>query len=479
MGAQITFGSRFDYDGIVDRLPAGGYVRLRGNRSDLLGQIYKCRKMRDDPHRYAGYGRVLAELVGKDLQEFPRVFQHLADYEDLAPADSLLISRYFAWRRQGEAPSIGWVICSSDAEESRARAFVRVTGDLDHTFVCGQSGSGKSFALGTLLERHLLYGEEKMIILDFNSDYVNLDRAMAVIPAANRPRLFDRATCAKALRRFRLIKDSICIISPRRRTGLSKIRPSDLAPEHLAALINLNSASNPSEFSEFATALSDLGKPKYSWPDIVRRVDDSTDDGALASRLDASGVIDWSIWCARGERSLTDLIRDPAIECLVIDLEQFDEEERATLALAVLHCIWTRRAQRDKTLIVVDEAHNLCQRGPTGRLLTHLARNLRRIAAEGRKYRIRMMIATQKPQKIHPEVAEECRSVLLMRLGASSDLKHLIDGFRGAPEELIRLAPDLEKGEAIIWGALVPSPTLLKIDGRLLGEGRSLKRTGK
>jgi Helicase HerA, central domain len=43
-----------------------------------------------------------------------------------------------------------------------------------HTFMCGQSGSGKTYSLGLVLERLLLGTSLRLIILDPNSDYIRL-----------------------------------------------------------------------------------------------------------------------------------------------------------------------------------------------------------------------------------------------------------------------------------------------------------------
>ena len=43
-----------------------------------------------------------------------------------------------------------------------------------HTFWCGQSGSGKTYALGVLLERVILHTRLPLVILDPNSDFVGL-----------------------------------------------------------------------------------------------------------------------------------------------------------------------------------------------------------------------------------------------------------------------------------------------------------------
>ena len=64
-----------------------------------------------------------------------------------------------------------------------------------HTFMCGQSGSGKTYSLGLVLEQLLVDTSLQMVILDPNSDYVRLagdarvDRpGRAPRPTRRRPR---------------------------------------------------------------------------------------------------------------------------------------------------------------------------------------------------------------------------------------------------------------------------------------------------
>ena len=43
-----------------------------------------------------------------------------------------------------------------------------------HTFMCGQSGSGKTYTTGVLFERLLAYSSLPMMVIDPNSDHVHL-----------------------------------------------------------------------------------------------------------------------------------------------------------------------------------------------------------------------------------------------------------------------------------------------------------------
>jgi len=61
-----------------------------------------------------------------------------------------------------------------------------------HTFWCGQSGSGKTYALGVLLEQVLLNTRLPLVILDPNSDFVRLGEVRDDAPAEAAATLADR-----------------------------------------------------------------------------------------------------------------------------------------------------------------------------------------------------------------------------------------------------------------------------------------------
>ena len=47
-----------------------------------------------------------------------------------------------------------------------------------------------------------------------------------------------------------------------------------------------------------------------------------------------------------------------------------------------------------------------------------------RIAAEGRKFGLYLLVSTQRPQKVHPNVVSQCDNLVLMRLNSAADLAY-------------------------------------------------------
>ena len=83
---------------------------------------------------------------------------------------------------------IGTLLESSDG----AHAHVLARKLNRHTFWCGQSGSGKTYALGVLLEQVMLETELPLVILDPNSDFVRLGEMRAGADRASADELRSR-----------------------------------------------------------------------------------------------------------------------------------------------------------------------------------------------------------------------------------------------------------------------------------------------
>ena len=72
-------------------------------------------------------------------------------------------------------------------------------------------------------------------------------------------------------------------------------------------------------------------------------------------------------------------------------------------------------------LIVIDEAHNVCPAEPPDQLTAMAAEHAVRIAAEGRKFGLYLLVSTQRPQKIPENVLSQADNLVLMRLNSLAD----------------------------------------------------------
>jgi len=315
-----------------------------------------------------------------------------------------------------------------------------------HTFLCGQSGSGKTYALGVLLERLLLETSLRIVVLDPNSDYVRLGEL--------RP-----GVAADVADRYEAAARGIAVHSGER----LRVRLPELDTAGRAAALQLDPIRDREEYAALAALLEEVR------PDAI--ADLANIDPALARRARNLGVHAWGVW-ARGAASSLDSLEDPDSRCTVIDLGSLPtREEQALVAEAVLERLWSLRARREPVLIVIDEAHNVCPALPEDPLTALATMHAVRIAAEGRKFGLYLLTATQRPQKVHPNVVSQCDNVVLMRLNSAADLDYAREVFSFVPASLLERASTFGLGEALIAGKLSSHPAFVRVGPRIAQEG--------
>lgn len=158
----------------------------------------------------------------------------------------------------------------------------------------------------------------------------------------------------------------------------------------------------------------------------------------------------------------------------VIDLSLVPSES-VHIIVAVLARMIFEAVQRHRrwmgsevpTVLVLDEAHTFVSRDLTlegassaGRTCCH---TFERIAREGRKFGLGLVLASQRPSEISPTVLSQCNSFLLHRIVNDRDqdlVKRLVPDGLG---EFLRELPSLPSRRAILLGWGAPAPLLVEI----------------
>lgn len=340
-----------------------------------------------------------------------------------------------------------------------------------HTFWCGQSGSGKTYALGVVLEQLLLHTELPMVILDPNADFVRLPEAREDASAAEAARLAELD-----IRVLRSSGDSPGDSSGSSGDGSGKspaerlrARYVDLTPASKAALLQLDPIADAEEYNVLLRA--EVRAENFDSAGALAAFRQSSDPGEvrLSYRMENLQVLEWDLW-SRGAGSVVDVI-DQRPRATVMDLGGFTHPaESKVAALAVLEHLWTRREDRKPILIVIDEAHNICPPDPQTDVERALTRQLVQIAAEGRKFGLWLLLSTQRPNKIHPNVLSQCDNLGLMRVNSPRDLKELAEVFGFAGEDQIRRSASFAQGQALFAGGFLSEPTFVQMGRRITEE---------
>lgn len=122
----------------------------------------------------------------------------------------------------------------------------------------------------------------------------------------------------------------------------------------------------------------------------------------------------------------------------------------------------TDERARDPVVLVCEEAHRYVpDRGEAEYVAAQAA--VRRIAREGRKYGIGLMLVSQRPADVESTVISQCGTWLVLRLTNAADQQHvsrfLPDGLSGMTKAL----PNLAQQEAIFVGEGAAMPARVRI----------------
>jgi DNA helicase HerA-like ATPase len=447
--ATSVDGRRFSFQTSLHglELEAGGYVTIEGGDSIGLGQVLSL-ELRSQDATTPGLPQVRLRAGGGDgvvLDGDGRPFHDAR----ISPAPPDLVADWLERVRPRHASlEVGELALAPGVPLGLdAAGFGR------HTFLCGQSGSGKTYSLGVLLERLLMETTLRIVVLDPNSDYVRLGDPRADADEA-------------ALERFAPAARSVAVRAGTGEKDGVRVRFRELSPAHQAALLRLDPLADREEYAELTALVEDEG---------VRSVADldGVESDSLKLRASNLGVERWGIWPRPDERSLVAELEDPdGPRCLVVDVGSLGtREEQATVAGAVLERLWRRRARREPVAIVIDEAHNICPAEPGDPIVALATEDAIRIAGEGRKYGLYLVVVTQRPQKVHENVLSQCDNLILMRMNSTADLAHVGRVFSFVPPGLLDRATTFRQGEALVAGKISSHPALVRFGARLSHEG--------
>jgi DNA helicase HerA-like ATPase len=443
------------------RLRPGGYVAMETAGGRRLGLLESLDVVREDAvdlamplagmHAASGTSRVAVRMArgeGRLLDDDRSAF-HDAAVEHAAPDE------IGAWLRGAGAPRsplpIGALAHAPEVPYAiDARGFDR------HTFFCGQSGSGKTYALGAVLEQLLLRTRLRIVVLDPNSDCVRLREVRPEVDA----------TLAE---RWRAAADGIVVHGrPGAAQERLRLRFAELEAGALAALLGLDPIADREEYGELIELLSEEHPEAFAALDAAG----AGRGHRLAVRARNLGVDALSAWAGDEPGSLLDALERDDWRCLVVDLGALgDPTEQALVSQAVLARLWARRHRREPVLVVIDEAHNVCPAQPASALTALATEAAVRIAAEGRKYGLYLLVATQRPQKVHREVVSQCDNLVLMRLNSVADADHAAEVFSFVPPALVREASTFGLGEGLVGGRISPQPAIVRFGARVAREG--------
>ena len=153
----------------------------------------------------------------------------------------------------------------------------------------------------------------------------------------------------------------------------------------------------------------------------------------------------------------------------IIDISGLPNEVAGPLTAVIARLlfqykIWqtAEERERDPVLFACEEAHRYVPNH--GEAQYREAQDaIRRIAKEGRKYGLGLMLVSQRPSDVESTVLSQCNSWIVMRLSNASDQEHVARFLPDSLSGLTRILSSLTRREAIFVGEAAALPSRVRI----------------
>jgi hypothetical protein len=372
-----------------------------------------------------------------------------------------------------------------------------------HAALVGSTGSGKSWAVALILERAAALLHPNLIVLDMHGEYSPLTKAPGSVKALARG--WRIAGPSDASEDDEVLFLPYWMLNQEELLALLLDRSEDNAPnqaarftEHVRSLkrktleqegktdaldnftvdspipFSLNDLVDLLEFDDTEMVPGSTSRPvggpfKGKLTRFISRLKTKMKDRRYAFMFQAPDSTSQYEW-------LHGLAKDMLGTAQGIKIVDFSEVPSDALPVVVgvfarvLYDIqfWSAPEQRTPFTIVCDEAHLYL---PSDNVTARDQRALdsfERIAKEGRKYGVSLLVVSQRPSDVSKTVLSQCNNFIVLRLTNDQD-RRVIE--RVMPDNLAGLTaslPLLDVGEAIVIGDSIVLPTRIRLDPPLV-----------
>jgi hypothetical protein len=151
----------------------------------------------------------------------------------------------------------------------------------------------------------------------------------------------------------------------------------------------------------------------------------------------------------------------------VIDLNDASDEIVELASSVVSRLIFDRMRRADPrnkmpVHLILEEAHRYISEKPS-RFAIDAAQTFQRIAKEGRKYGVFLIVASQRPSELSKTVLSQCNNYIIHRIQNPDDLSQIRQMTPFISDTVLRRLPSLPKQHALIFGNAVNIPTTFKV----------------
>jgi len=114
-------------------------------------------------------------------------------------------------------------------------------------------------------------------------------------------------------------------------------------------------------------------------------------------------------------------------------------------------------------MIVCEEAHNYIPKSG-GAEYKASKKSIERIAKEGRKYGLSLMVVSQRPSEVSDTIFSQCNNFVALRLTNINDQNYIKNLLPNNANSITDILPTLSAGECLVVGDATPMPAIVKME---------------
>jgi DNA helicase HerA-like ATPase len=349
-----------------------------------------------------------------------------------------------------------------------------------HTAILGSTGAGKSGTVAAVLHSLLEHGTEaglaswkpRIVVLDPHNEYsaafpghqkLSTDDGSLILPYwllnfAETVALVIGKTEFVATSQANIVKTALLKARVEGATTLgldgTKITVDSPVPYRLATLVREIEADRPPQASK-----------QDSHNSILEKLDVLTRDARVAFMMR-----EWDGAKQDPFPFILSQLTSDGQQPRIVDLSGVPNEVAGVSSAVIARTLFNLKVwqsaderQNDPVLLVCEEAHRYVpNRGEAQYEAAQEA--IRRIAKEGRKYGLGLLLVSQRPSEVEATVLSQCNSWIILRITNDADREHVRAILPDSMAGLTKMLSGLRRQEAIFVGqaAILPSRILVR-----------------
>lgn len=454
-------------DGVRGKIPVLAQIQQLTQKSPILDESLsseaakRAAKVGSSVKRVLALAQVLGYLRDGKVH-YPR-YPPAPGAEVYRATDEML--KGFFSVDQDEALSLGYLINRQSVE-----VCLRVSGLGRHLAILAATGAGKSHTAGVIVEELLRKGAS-IVAIDPHGDYSEMARSAdgglhelssRVVVVSSNPRI------AKArpylIKTSSLSIDELCTLAgiPERasniRSALREVVRSFKPGEgydldDVAERLQRWAESPPAQLTHKNKKLPEACHDALKYVENIRRL-----------RIFSKSTV-----------PLEDLLRPGQLTVLNLSGTRFAAQD--LVVRDVLTRVYEARVSYVAgsggfpypVFVVLEEAHRFIP--PREARSTFSSEIIKTIAAEGRKFGVYLVVISQRPSRVDPDVLSQCQSQIVLRIVNPRDQLTIQESSEAFSKELLENLPGLNVGEAVVVGPVVKTPVMVRVRPRLTMHG--------